>query len=1086
VVLFVLISADLSAQTSFGTIAGRVTDSTGAIIAKATVVVTNSDTSVSRKTVTDGNGNYQVESLPPGRYQLQVTNVGFQTANVTDLVLDVARTVTSNVALSVGTVAENVTVAATDQLLDTTDATVGTEIDTNEIVTIPLNGRNYTDLIALTPGAVPRGVSSFQVAGGNNYSIGGASPDQNNFSLDGIQNNDIFFESFSLQPSIDALQEFRVQNDMSSAEYANSSANVNASLKSGTNKFHGTLWEFVRNDLFDAPPYFDDRNGLTKAPYRQNQWGFVFDGPVVIPKLYNGHDKLFWMFNYEGLSIREGEIGFATVPTQTELTGDLRDLGVSLYDPTSTHVDPATGKIVRNPIQCNGVINVICPTSIDPAMAEIASLEFPNVSKGGVNNVIDTNSLATDAIQFNTRIDYHIGDKVQMYGHFARQHADQAAPGGLPNLYTTTNGWFYNTMAGVVFEPNTSTVIDGKFGYNRSDDLQISTNPGIGAVAFFQKYPLEGLAVQYPQYPLLPNFGMNGYSTFSFPGNIEITNDWEAIFNYSKTWGRHTFKTGYSQMHEWGLHDNPNSNSVTYGIQATGDPQNPATTGSGLASFLMGYPTAANDALGNTAYNSLDSWYDGYFQDAWRVNSKLVLNLGLRYGYDEWPREKYGRISEFDFEKNEAVWAATNPITGAPANISSQLRNPDWTDFAPRTGLSYSLNPKTTFRLGYGMFFMTNYLWQSGGNTRGQWPFAVTQSVSALNYGQNTIITPVETALPQQSLTPDPSATPPPIGATIWTTDKHGYSQQWNAGIQRQLTEGLMLEVNYVGTKGTKLPVFFFGNTPLPGPGTLGSPTHPWPNANNPVVTLISKNLGSSIYEGLQVKATKRMSHGLQFLASYAWAHDLDIGGSGQTTQSFIQDDNNIKADKGDSQLDYRHIFHVGYTYDLPLGAGRQFLSGAHGVLQQVVGGWEVAGLTGMTSGAPVNVAINFDNANTGDPFNERPDFHSGLPNRVPVSGDPTQGWLNPAEFYTVQYTYGNLQRDNFRGPNYYDWDISGYKDFLLHEPVVLQFRSEFYNAFNQVDLGSPAATFGNPGFGTITSTANNNREIQFALKLKF
>ena len=472
-----------------------------------------------------------------------------------------------------------------------------------------------------------------------------------------------------------------------------------------------------------------------------------------------------------------------------------------------------------------------------------------------------------------------------------------------------------------------------------------------------------------------------------------------------------------------------------------------------------------------------------------KVSRKLTFNLGLRYEWDQIPRDKYGHLSGFDMGANAFVWGAHNPVTGQGPNIRSSIRDPDFNNFGPRFGFAYGLTPKTTLRGGYGLFYGPNLLWELQG-LRGQWPFALSNSFQGLNRG--LVNTPIEDVFPP-SFTIGPG-TPPSSTYSVARTDRTPYTQDFSLGVQREVARNLLLEVDYVATKGTKMPGFNIENTPQPGPGIIGSAQHPYPFPLVQNYLITEETRDSTTYHSLQVKLDKRFSNGLQFLGTYAYSHYIDIGGAGNSTQSFPQNPElHFNADKASGVFDFRHIFTAGYVYELPIGLGKHFLPGVSGVTNQLVGGWEITGLTHYNSGPPVNVTLTFDNANTSE-WVEYPSRQLGLPARVSVPGDKTQGWLNPAAFMMpAPYTYGNLGRNTERGPGQGNWDFSLFKNFPLHgEKQKLQFRSEFFNLFNNVNLGSPSGGFCqpiatcNPNFGRIFGTQNSSREVQFALKLLF
>ena len=1083
----------LQGQTSFGAIVGAVTDQSDAAIPGAVVTVTNEETGVTRTATSGGSGTYIVPSLLPGTYSVRTEQDGFQTTEVTGVVLQVTRTVTVNVVLEVGAVTETVEVVATTPLLDTADATVGTVVNNQSVVSLPLNGRSYTDLILLVPGSVPRG-KLFAISGGHNFSVNGNSPDVNNFTLDGIQNNDVFFKAFGTEPSIDAIQEFRVQTNITSAEFgAGAGATVAVALKSGTNALHGSFFEFLRNDKLDANDFFRNSSGTGKPAFRQNQWGTVLGGPVNIPGVVDGRNKLFWLFNYEGRKIRRESTLFATVPTRSQLSGDLQGLQ-PIFDPLTSRVDPATGDVIRDQISCNGVPNVICPSRIHPTTSAWGDIVFPVTDTPGGSNFVNTNARVLDQYQLNMRSDYRATDNLSFFFRYSPSIAEEAVPQALPSMATITAQRFHNAVISTTYVPTPTTVIDFKIGFNRTGVLQAASNPDPGIEAFLQQHPIQGVAVKSPSHPLFPALGLGEGFTGTFSSGVTApTNTVQYIFKLSNVRGKHTLSMGFSIDKIWGLSDNLNTTNFNFTRFATADPQNAVATGSSLASFLLGYPDGGSRTLGNTAINHVWNMYHFYVQDDFRVTPRLTLNLGLRYEYTQLPADRFDRLSSFDRHDRKFIWAGDNPITGEPSNARRRMREPDFNNFAPRVGLAFMLTPKTTVRAGYGVFYVHNHLWEAQAG-RGQWPYALSEPISVLNRG--TTLTPIDTMY-----SADTSVTPGTTPSVLWSwdrKDRFGYTQQWNFGVQHELANELMLEVGYVGSKGTKVPIFSFANLPPPGPGVVGCPPapcapgqeHPRPFPINNNFMIVGENKSSSNYHSLQVKLEKRFSSGLQFLGSYAWAHHIDVGGSGNSTQSFPQNPRDLNGDRASGFADFRHVFTGSYLYELPFGAGKPFLSNAPAFVNHVLGGWAVSGITRFSTGAPVNVVLSFDRANNGFGNFQRPDRVLGQPARAFVSGDKTQGWLNPAAFAVQeQFTFGNLGRNTERGPAFGNWDIILFKNFALRkERVRLQFRTEFFNAFNQVNLGNPSSgSFSrNPNFGSIFGTQNAARQIQFALKLLF
>jgi hypothetical protein len=467
----------------------------------------------------------------------------------------------------------------------------------------------------------------------------------------------------------------------------------------------------------------------------------------------------------------------------------------------------------------------------------------------------------------------------------------------------------------------------------------------------------------------------------------------------------------------------------------------------------------------------------------------LTLNLGLRYQWDQPARDAHDRNSMFDRTSNSFVWTSKNPANGQPANARPSIIDPDFRDFAPRIGLAFSLNPKTVIRSGYGIFYATNYLWELQG-IRGQWPYAVSQQLTQVNYYTTlpSALTPAATFFPANT-----SVLPGGPAASVYAVgrlDRTSYTQQWSLGVQRQLATDLMLEVDYVGTKGTKMPGFFITNIAPAGPS---GPLHVAPYPANPTLMIETNNYGNTIYHGLQAKLEKRFSNGLQFMASYAWAKEIDDMGGGNTSEFIPPNPSDLRAQRADGPFDFRHIFTASYVYQLPVGRGKRFLSTAPGFVDQALGGWEITGITHYNSGGAYSVFLNYNSANNGWGGDQFPNYVQNLPPPLDPN-DKTQGWLNPANFADpAQYTYGNLGRNTERYAGYGNWDFGLFKNFRLHgENDVLQFRSEFFNFFNNVSLGGPNATYCqplptcNPGFGRISGTQSTPRQIQLSLKLLF
>ncbi|HEX5482017.1 MAG TPA: TonB-dependent receptor [Terriglobia bacterium] len=1105
-------------QSYFGGIVGTVTDPSGAAIPNAAVTVTNTKTGIAQNTKSNQYGYYAVHALIPGDYSVKVSSSGFQSTTVEPVTIQVARTVTVNAALKVGTVATTVTVGAAAPLLDTANATIGTVVNNTTVVEMPLNGRNFTQLLELVPGSVPTG-NTFMAAGGSNYAIGGTQAMSNQFTLDGVYDNEEFFNQFSVQPVIDSIQEFKAQSDISSAKFGRSSgANIAVASKSGTNQFHGDAWEFVRNDAFDANEWFNNYHGSPKPGYRQNQFGFTAGGPVYIPHVWDGKDKAFWFGDYEGLRFNEGQVNAATIPTHQMLGGDFSSFltgaqatnsttGQPLFDAlgrpvmegeiynpyttrpvTAGQVDPVSGLIA----QSSGYVrdqfpgNMIPAGMINPAIARFAQIWYPSVSQGGVNNFINTEPFQTNQYQYNTRFDYNFSSNVRFFGRFTNQHAYQPSPNSLPDDFTYNYNTLTNTMASLTWVANPSTVIDFKSAFSRSNLLNYNTNKAPGVGNFLDQFPIQGTPIKSIDWPMFPEFNISGYDSPGQNGNPFITNVWQQLLDGTTVKGRSTLEYGMSFEHMNSYYDGLFTSQFNFDSVPTSDPQNVSAAGNAVATYLLGLPSSGLRNVGNTAAYMHQNTEGVYFQDNFRATSKLTINAGLRWEYDQWPFEKDDKLGNYYIATHNFGWSGYNPILNEGPNAPRSLMDARWNNFMPRVGIAYALTPNTVIRSSWGIYYNADYAWQGQG-ARGQWPYGVSDTFDSTNSIQPN--KPLMTFFGNFN---NPQPGTPPNESHIIARDNHTpESWQWSFSVQRQLTQSLMAEVDYMGSRGKNLPDFVNANDPPPGnPNPVGSDLNPRPEViYAPTLGAMSNNvnLASSNYNALVLKVNKNFSHGLNFLANYTWSHLLQTpGGEGYGNSTSPQDPNCRMCDYGVSGNSYPSIFTAAWTYDLPAGHGRRFLSNANGVVNAVLGGWELSGIAHYHSGYYYGIGLNFDAANVGARGNvDRPNYVGGVACiSNPNQPDATEGFINPAAFAVPVLAFGNLGRNTCVGPSFYNIDLGLYKNFEIREGKEhFQFRSEFFNLPNTHSFSGIRSTLGNPGFGQATGTQQDARIIQFGLK---
>ncbi len=1100
------------AQTSFGTIIGTVTDPSQAAIPDVAITVTNTQTAATREAKTSALGDYRVDSLLPGVYTVKAEHAGFQLTEVQAVTVPVAVIVTVNITMPVGTVTQTVEVTAAAPLLQTASATVGTVVNNTNVVTLPLNGRNFTELVSLVPGSVRTGGATFQIAGGSNYSVSGNRAEQNNFTLDGAYNNEETFKAYAIQPSIDAIQEFKIQTNITSAEFGQAAgANINVATKSGTNGLHGSVFEFLRNNHLDANDWFRNMAGKPVPQYKRNNYGFTAGGPVLIPKVYNGKDRSFWFFDYEATKFRQGSSAVGVLPTAAQLGGDLRDQPPA-FDPKTTVQTgtDASGKPIysRQQISCNGVLNVICPDRLDPWVQAYINVMFPKINApAGAHNVtvINPAPFPQDAYQWHVRADQKLRENLSFFSRFSLADATQNTVQNFPGLFHPLINYFRNFVASWTMVANPTTVIDWKIAFNRTNIQSSSSEPAPGWAAFLAAHPISGTPVKSAKTPLFPQLQTPG-SGFTDPQQDAypfVENEYQVMGSISKIHGKHSIKAGMEFLDFRSLDDGNFTSIFQFTPITTADPQNIGTTGSMLASYLLGLPSTGLRNLGETQFYARQERWQPYIQDDIKITRKLTLNVGLRWEFNQWPVERWDRIGGFDPTTpphGAYLWAGTNPITKQPPNVRRAIRDPDWNNFAPRVGLAYQITPNTTFRGGYGIFYTANYMWEDQGE-RGNWPFAISQTLSGVNTattgpttdngtsGVNTPIGPVPiTNFFTPDILPGPNSVPS-SQHVLGRKDRTSYAQQWNIGVQRMLTNTLLLEVDYVGSRNVKGSLFTNLNTALPGPGVIGTDKHRIYGDSLGAMSLMA-NLASSSYNSMQIKVEKRFSNGLQFLSSYAWGHEIDIGGSCFSCSSSPQNPFDWGADKANGNFDYRQIWTLSYFYQLPFGKGRRFLSTAHPVVNGVLGGWELSGIIHYNTGFPIGVGYPSDVANIGPrALAQRPNWVGGHPRRVLNPNDRRLGWINMDNYAPpAQYTFGTAGRNLEKGPGMGYWNPALLKNFPLHgERPTLQFRAEFFNALNQVALGCISSGYGAGNFGTATCRQQtSNREIQLGLKILF
>lgn len=1071
-------SASLPGQNTYGTIVGRVTDAQNAVIPAATVTARNQNTNIARAVQSGATGDYSVLNLLPGTYDVTVELDGFKTALVEGIALRVNESVRVDVALQIGEVVETIEVSSTvAPLLETTRSTLGTVVANEKVVELPLNGRDMTQLTMLLPGAAPgASAGGFFIIGGQTVAVTGNRSDQNNYTLDGVNNNETFFKHYGIRPSLDAIQEFTVQTNITSAEFGDSAgANVNVAIKSGTNEIHGSVFEFFRNDNLDARTFFAG----DKAEFRWNQFGAAVGGPVV-------RNRTFWFANWESFRFRRESVRLSTVPTQEMRDGrflentDGSPIG-QIYDLLSTQTMP-DGSLSRQPFENNAVPQSRFHPSTRTWQDGVFGPFLPN-RPGQAQNYINTTPDRRDEDQVNLRLDHQLSDSNNLFVRWSWADNENLSPQAFPGREVSFFNKFRNMAVSDTHMFSPTSIFEFKFGYN-SDNIQRRTDPlNLGVL-------VQGLPGSFRDdfdFPIALNVtGFAGAGLTAFVSGPQRT--YQFLPSFSKISGKHTLKFGADIKVRHVLHDGVFAN-ISHDRLPTSDPQDTAgTTGFSYASFLLGFPSAGGriqplEAPGcsscTEAYMKQDMTHV-YVQDDYKLSRNLTLNLGLRYEWTSWysSRNDPPNSSWFDAIGDQFVWAGPNPITGEPANTTPTFIAPDRNNWAPRFGFAYLLGQRTTLRGGYSIFYGSNIAWE-GNHMRGNYPFALGQNFSSANETFHEI----STDNPYPSLnTATPSAQ-----HTARRDNAMPYVQQWNVGVQRQLAESLMWEVNYVGSKGTRLSSFIDGNNALPGP-TADQDTIQQRRPHPQHFGAFSENQSDAVssYHGLTTKLEKRFSRGLSYRMNYSWSKSIDLNSQWGGTSA--QDSLNKRGSIGVSDFHRSHIFSGDMVWRLPR------MEGLTGALDAILNNWQINTIVQLRSGQFLTPTLVGDHNNVaGRGTSQRPDLAGSSINYLRTP----ERWVEPGSFAqpnAPQFVgddsgYGTAGRNIIEGPGHAGVDFSLYKNIPVTEHLGVQLRFEFFNIFNRVNFNNPGTGGWDPSnlasWGVLSSTGDA-RQIQIAAKFYF
>jgi len=1119
-VLIVVIPRNASGQAT-ATLNGVVRDPSGAVLPQATVSLHNTDTGTERESRTNDSGLYVFVSVPPGEYLLKVAKEGFVTATQGLHVL-VNQASIQDFTLRVGSTQQSVTVEASAVNLETGNATLGTVIESKQVMDLPLNGRNFTQLLALTPGVSP--VSVAQNSGGAQAAplgsfvfpaVSGQSNRSNYFLLDGIDDTDQVFTTYAVAPILDDIQEFKVQSHSDEAQFGGVLGGiVNVVSKSGSNNFHGTAWEFFRNTVLDAK---NPLKGLSKL--EQNQFGANFGGPVILP-FYNGRNKTFFFGSYEGFRRAQPSTGaFYNVPTPAELSGDFSALlqgpnPVQLYNPFTTRPDPANpGSFIRDPFSNNDISSVLNPGAVSLAQAVFPA---PQPVVNGFNGY-DLRSNLTPQNQYSFRVDENFNPSNSVFFRYTSSDQSRIGTGGIVGETATGETFGKQYVLSYYHQFNPSTILDAQFGhvdltnnvgnsYSHLDPTTVVNAAGL-APGFACGFAGAGSSCSIPGLSI-PAYASSGATN---KGGTKLTDIYQWRANLTKVLRKHSFTTGFNyERNSFFVHGGGPAD--TFGAAQTANPEAPSGTGDAMAAFLIGTAASASRRDTVAPVTGQRSW-GFYFMDKWKVTDKLILNVGLRYDLMLWPGYGAGtsdptsQVGNIDFNNGTYVVQTNSPdcaTAGQAPCVPGGLPQPNVVvarndrlysnthdNIQPRIGMAYSLNDKTVVRASFGMF---NDLWagvmQTVQGIGGDWPSVAQILTPALNTS-NQVAT-VNWQDPLANLGSAGFPAPTPFGQVEWYRDpkaKDPYSEQWNFGVERQLGSNTVMTANYVGSQSHRLTVGGLYNVALtPGPGTPAQVTarQPYPYISP---TFYDRSIGNSSYNAFQFSANHRSSTGLTYLVAYTWSKSMDVGCSGffGIESCSVQDPYHIKGDRSVSGFDLTHVLSASATAPLPFGKGRRFAN-SNGFVNYLIGNWQLNGILTLTSGLPYNVYISSDIPNVGNfaPWSGNVRANQiGDPNAISRS---TKEWFNTAAFGPpAPFTFGDSGRNSLRGDWFKNLDLSVFRDFPIGERRSLQFRAEAFNITNTPTWGIPVNDLNNPAqLGSITSTRSTERQLQVSLKLYF
>jgi opacity protein-like surface antigen len=1091
-ILFALLLAlscasEIQAQALSGTIVGTVSDQSGSVIPGANVRLVNDATQFTRIAVTNAEGQYVAYSVPTGIYTITVEQAGFQKLVRSGVRLTAADTLTIDLQLTLGSVEQTVQVTAETPLLQAQSAVVSSLVTNQQMVEMPLNGRTFTALLKLSPGAYTGSSanlanSPYSMRGDVNISVNGSSAQNNSYLVDGMVNRNLWLSTLIMVPTVDSIQEVRMLTSNYSAEYGAAAGAITiVQTKSGTNQLHGSAYEFLRNNKLDANSFFNNRSGVARPAFQRNEFGGTIGGPIR-------RDRTFFFGDYQGIRLRQPRSVVATIPTLAQramvTTGDFSNAGFTIYDPENV-INNQRQPFPGNKIPAN---------RLDPAAVKLMSLLPTPTSSVATRNFVFNPKLTQRTDQFDVRLDQNLGSSDRFFFKFSYDDTNQVQPGSLPSpanagipispflsadgtnsaITVPLKNWSITLNYTKVL--NTKMVNEARMGVVRWNQYilplgnEFKTADAIG---------IKGININ-DKSGGLPSMNITGFQVLgdnsTYPENSQTASiQYEDIL--SMNLGSHTVKFGgmYIRHRFNGFSAFPTRGDFAFNGQFTRQ-IGASTSATALADFALGATSAINRNILVGTFGMRNWSLAAFADDTWRMTNRLTWNYGLRYELIAPPYEVHDRWANFRVDTARLEIAGKN-------GASRRLRNFDKNNFAPRMGLTYMLTEdrKTVLRAGSGFSYVE--AGQGGGQLYKNLPFFYSQVLATdqnarppykLSDGIPTPIPPNQNDLVALS-----SGSP-----NAWDYDlKAAKAMQWSIGVQREVITNLLVDVSYVGTRTIGLIANLNLNQSVPGAGAQG-PRRPYFSINPNVSNVTYRtNYGDSKYHSLQTRVEKRAEQGLTLSLSYTWSHytsngaNINGGGNGPP-----QDIRCLRCEWGSTPDDRRHIFVLSHVYELPFGSGRRWVN--KGALGYFVGNWNLSGIWSLASGEHFTPTLAAAVSNSAGGGGDRPNrIRDG---NLSESERSIDRWFDLGAFVApAQFTFGNAGRGILVGPGNYNVDLGLHRNFRLTEQWRMNLRLEMFNAFNRANFGLPNSAIGGPTAGQISTTAPA-RIMQLALKLSF